>query len=934
MRAFQLIVGVVGLIVSLVHGISVDDNSLQANGLTTPLGLQTTTPRLSWIPLSSRRNDKQTAYQLQASSESSFSTIDLWDTGKVASSDFSVVYGGKTLGSRDRAYWRVRSWDAAGDASSWSEATWFEMGLMNQGDWQAQWITNTQFTLGNNSLPMFVKEFNATCEPSKARLYLLGLGVQWPTINGKAISDRVLDPSNSEANKTYFYTTYDVTDSIDSGANVLGVELGGGIYDSSPGLDSRYAKFTAEGYPLPLKLISQLEYECANSSSRHSVLSDSTWQTTTSGPHLEESWYGGFEYDARLAQPSAFLPAGNRSDWISANLTTEPYANLTPALLSPEMPPLRIVEEFPAVYVTKYGNTTWIFDFGQNVAGWYNFTFAGTRGQRITIYPGERLKSTGVDQSTTGSPIFDAYTFATNGKESYEPRLLYHGFRYLQVSGLTTAPIVGDMIGKRIRSDAAKTGSFESSNTLFNEIHKLVDQAIQNNFYSILTDCPHREKTGWLDQDHMSIDPVFFGYDLRGYGRHVMKEIRDSQNPDTGLVPTTAPEFTIYGSWPPYGSAYDEEPNWGISLILFALKHYYTYGDIEILTQNYEKMKKYISYLDSQNATSHILSLGLGDWEAPDATTPWNLTSTAGFAQGVEGLIAVAGILNQTDDVATYTTLRQEILTAYNNAFLNTSTPGITTYGSGSQCSDAMSLYIGAVPANLTEEVYAHLISTIQANGTHLSVGETCLEPFFRMLAGYKPVGKNTTTSTSTTTTALTGNELLYNIMAQTSYPSYGFQVVTGATSLTEHWMGMAEPAKTAGSMDHFMLAFGDWWLYGLSGMRQAEGSVEGSSAGWKEIVFEPVLVGDLTYVNATFQSVRGEVAAAWTLGGNGTLTYTVGVPVGSTGTVVLPYALAKVKLDGQQVAGHADVIAVNGTSSSSCEIRIGSGMYVFSAGS
>lgn len=280
------------LAIQVARAIYIDPQSLRCNGLLTPIGLSTATPRLSWIPESSARGDGQSAYQLQASSTAAFSHADLWDTGKVNTANTSVVYDGKALSSRERAYWRVRSWDAEGNAGPWSPASWFELAFMQQEDWTAKWITNEQYVMGENGLPVFAKSFNVACKPTLARLYYIGLGVQWAALNGEAVTDQVLLPSYSTMNTTLFYSSYDVTSRLHRGDNVLVVELGKGVYDAQKGLGGRHTKFIAEGAPLPLKLLAQLEYTCCNGK-RVTVVSDESWETTTSGPYLEASWYGG-----------------------------------------------------------------------------------------------------------------------------------------------------------------------------------------------------------------------------------------------------------------------------------------------------------------------------------------------------------------------------------------------------------------------------------------------------------------------------------------------------------------------------------------------------------------------------------------------------------------------------------------------------------------
>ena len=895
----MLIFSLVAAFLAPALALEVDPKSLQCNGLTTPIGLSTQNPRLSWINLSSARNQKQSAYQLQASSEVSFSRANLWDTGKIASLDISVIYNGKTLASRERAYWRVRTWDAHNNAGPWSEITWFELALMDQRDWKARWITNEQYVTGKNGLPMFAKAFKTSCKPDWARLYYIGLGVQKATLNGEPVTDELLLPSYSTMNTSLFYNSYDVTSTLSNGENVLVVELGKGVYTAEPGLNGRYTKFVAANAPLPLKMLAQLEYTCPNGQ-KEMVVSDTTWRTTTAGPMLESSWYGGEEYDARRARSAVYLPGGDRSNWTKPNVTTSPYPSLHPQLLSPEMPSLKIVETFRCVKATKT-SVSWVFDFGQNFAGWYRFNFRGTKGQRITMWPSEKIFTNGsADQSTTGAPIFDAYTFASNNPESHSPQFMYHGFRYLEVFGLKEAPSAEDIVGLRIRFDAEPTGNFETNVNLYNDIHRIIDQAIQNNMYSVLTDCPQREKMGWLDQDQLAIDPVFFGYNFRGYGRHMMKQMLDSQASD-GEVPTTSPQLTEFGSFPPFGDGFDQAPNWGVSIVLFALNHYQSYGDIEVLSEYYPAMQKYINYLTAMNATTHILWSGLGDWESVDNTTPFGITSTSAYARGVAAMAKIASVLGRMSDAHGYTTLHQEILTAFQKEFFNT-THG-TTYGSGSQASDAIALDIGAVPSKYVDAVYDHLATTMKKNGTHLSVGEVGLPALFRSLV------------------AGNQHELLNTMMSKTTYPGYGFIVANGATSLTEYWNG---PIGT-GSQDHIIFDFGDTWLYGLAGMKQSEDSI-----AWQNIEFEPVIVENVNYARTEYNSVKGLVTASWEREGD-RLTYNVTVPVGSSGIVYIPGSTHMTSVDNTPLLEHRDVLAVDSMDGKT-GVRVGSGTYCFIA--
>jgi hypothetical protein len=340
-------VWLVVLFTTLIQGISIERGSLRANGLVDPIAIDTNTPRLSWRLESSIRGDAQTAYQVQAATSSdNFGQPDLWDTEPVNSTEVFSFYEGETLDSRATVYWRVRSWGSDGVASVWSDVSSFAISLLNPSDWQASWIANVNHSSGNNSLPLLAKEFHVSCPVSKARLYLLGLGVHAPEINGELVGDTVLAPGYTDINKTAFYSTYDVAELLIEGSNVLGVALGKGIYDADKPLGKRYTKLTIS--PQQLKLISQLEYTCI-SGELQTVVSDDTWVTTVDGPHIEAHWYGGEEYDARKEIVDWSKPSGDRSGWANASVTT----GLQGSLVSPRSPQLKIVDVWEAVAVKK-----------------------------------------------------------------------------------------------------------------------------------------------------------------------------------------------------------------------------------------------------------------------------------------------------------------------------------------------------------------------------------------------------------------------------------------------------------------------------------------------------------------------------------------------------------------------------------------------------
>ncbi|KAF4919600.1 hypothetical protein CGCVW01_v007741 [Colletotrichum viniferum] len=419
-----------------------------------------------------------------ASSSDGFDAPDLWNTGKLSNTQAFASWNGSTLSSRDHVYWRVRVWDADDVASSWGEPSTFELGLLEESDWTAQWIENNEFATGVNVLPLFASELKVNCTVAKARLYLTGLGVFYAELNGKSVSDEVLGPGYSTINRTLLYRAYDVTDLLTEGDNVIGVSIRKGMYNSDKPLLNRYRKLTASIKPPILK--SQLEYTCDGVS--NSVVSDDTWITTTNGPLLKAAWYGGEEHDASKSIPNWSSSQGDRSDWKPANISTGPIGGAG-QLTAPQ---LKVTETITAKSITQR-SCGYLFDFGVNFAGWYQLTMNGTdkAGTRIVFWPAERLVGGNPSQTNTGSPVFDGYTLAGDGSETY--------------------------------------GS---------------------NMYSVLTDCPHREKLGWLEQDHLLFDLLALRFDLQAYGYNLMHTIADAQAQyganSEGLIPTTAPEYDVF----------------------------------------------------------------------------------------------------------------------------------------------------------------------------------------------------------------------------------------------------------------------------------------------------------------------------------------------------------------------------------------------------
>ena len=875
-------------IAATVTSMVVEEYSLRTEARRAPNSVSTVTPRLSWRLTSANRGDNQSAYQIQVATSSallqgSTGSPDMWNSGKVISTSVNTLYAGRPLRSRDIGWWRVRAWDAWGDASAWSGITTFEVGLLNAADWKAQWIVNTNYKTGVNSLPLFAKQFNVDCPVIQSRLYLVGLGLHSAQINGEDVTENVLSPGYNAYASTVTYDTYNVSSMLRQGANVIGVELGKGAYDAEPAA-GRYMKWTTP--PVQLKLIAQLEYKCLNGTTVI-VPTDRTWISTVNGPRLESSWFGGEEYDARKAIPNWSAPSGNHSLWQAANITQGPGGVLTGA----RGPGLAVVQTIKAVSVKAVG-CSYVFDFGVNFAGRYIFTFTGCpAGVRVIFWPSENITATGLaDQSTTGTPIFDVYTCSGGAVEITYPKFMYHGFRYLQADNLAVAPNVTGMIGQSIRQNNDASGALQTSSGLFNSISTIIDRSIQSNSYSVLTDCPHREKLGWLEETHLVFDAVIRAYDIQAWSADLVRAILEAQT-SSGLIPDIAPEFVVFSG------GFRDEPNWGSAGVRLPLKLYQSYGELEVLSAYYSAMQAYVNYLTSQSKGTYLLNYGLGDWANFDSCTPVGVTATFGYQQAVNAMITIATALGKTADATTYSKLQDSIRSAFHAKYFNVANNA--SYSCSSQASNALALDMGAVPAQFYTAVVNTLVATLRADGNHLTVGEIALPSLFRSLA------------------AANRHDVLFDMMSLTTNPSYGYQVTHGATSLWEYWDGVTG----SGSLNHFMLGYGDTWLAGLSGIQQAATSI-----AWRTINFCPIVVGDITSAKSSYRTPNGIVSASWMKTSSG-LIYDVVVPVGSTGNVMLNGT--GVTEGGKQPLGQPGVVAVlvNGMITT---VVVASGVYNF----
>ncbi len=866
-----------------------------------PLALQTTHPRFGWTVEAmnpSLRGLRQTAYRIVVSSSLPLLARhqgDLWDSGKTLSnSTIQIAYEGKPVHSSIAYYWSVEVWDEKGGISRWSAPAQFRMGLLDPHDWKGTWIASPVSDLTKESLPLFRREFLIQKTVAEAIAYISGLGQYELHINGAKIGDDVLTPGWTDYRKTVFYNSYDVTRDLRRGLNAIGIMLGNGMYnvERTPG---RYTKFA--GSFGPPKLICQVHIRFTDGSS-FLVVSDSSWHVH-GGPITFSSPYGGEDYDARLDPRGWDIPGFDDRQWPAALETDGPGGRL----LSQESPPTKVEHIYQTERVTQPKSGVHVYDLGQNFAGWPELDVRGAAGSTVKLIPGELLDSSGlVSQRGSGGPQWFSYTLKGGGIEIWHPRFSYYGFRYVQVElqapPNAAPPEVLAIKGQFIHASAPKVGHFRCSDELFNRIHSLIDAAIENNMQSVLTDCPHREKLGWLEETHLLGSSVMYNYDLSRLYEKISGDMRDAQAAN-GFVPDIAPEYVVFAG------GFRDSPEWGSAIILDPWIAYQHYGDLRNLSEHYGEMKRYATYLSSK-ATGNLISYGLGDWydvgpgePGVAKLTSLGVTGTAIYYQDLLTLERVARLLGKQEDEIRFEQLVKSVRSSFNSQLYNRTTHG---YDRGSQTDYAMPLALGIVPDGDRTAVLEKLVSDIRAHQNHVTAGDIGFHYVVSAL-----IQQNR-------------SDVLFDMLSRTDSQSYGYQLRMGATALTEAW-----DANPRYSQDHFMLGHAEEWFYRtLGGI-----DFDLSRPDAERIVIRPSLVGDITEAEASYQSKIGTIACSWKRE-RGNVYLQITIPPNATALVYIPTSDPhSVTEGGHAILKSRNIIAVD---LSTAVYRVASGQYCFAA--
>lgn len=878
---------------------SVEVTRLQVEMKSNPLGIDVAQPRFSWQIASDKPDLMQVGYRIQvaASPEDLQSGKNLlWDSGEITSDcSLFIPYEGEMLQSRQSYYWRVKvkTNQSAGD---WSEVQMWSMAILNPTEWKARWIGENQMSNPGETdkdhtrlaARYLRKPFSINKEVKRATLYISGLGSSESYLNGKRISEDIFAPMPSHYPTRVYYNVYDVTDLLQQGDNLLGVVLGNGRYFAmrNPGMLT---------YGLP-SLLAQLEMEYTDGTTEQ-VVSDTSWKVTSQGPIIANNEFDGEEYDARKELKGWNTAQYDDSAWKTAELMDEPQGKL----VAQPNPNLTIQDTVKPIQVIARSDGKYILDMGQNMVGWLNVQLKGKAGKPITLKFAEILNpdTTLYLANLRSAKVTDVYTPASDAAFTWEPSFVYHGFRYVEVDGLDYRPEPSDFSGYVIYDEMPTTGKFKSSNPLVDQIHKNAYWGIRGNYRGMPTDCPQRdERLGWLGDRVTGASGEAYLFNNALLYNKWLQDIEDSMSPE-GSISDVSPK---------YWTIYNDDVTWPAAFFTVAEMLHRQFGDDSAIRRHYPAMKKWMQHMEQTAMQDYIITKDTyGDWcmppeeqhlihsQDPARKTDGSILGTSVYYNLLHLMMKFADICGKSEDIAGYQQLADKMKEAYNKKFFN---PETAQYGNNTVTANMLSLRLGLVPEGYEQKVFDNIVQKTEVDFKgHVSTGVLGIQHLMRGLTEY---GRK---------------DLAYKILTNEDYPSWGYMINKGATTIWELWNGdTADPAMN--SANHVML-LGDlliWYYEDLAGIKCADDAV-----AFKKIEMSPVLPEGLDYVDASYESAYGTIESEWTRDGD-KLTWRVVVPGNTSAQVYFP--------EGYQKASNSDLGNVR--YSDDKKVEVGSGEYIF----
>lgn len=825
-----------------------------------PIGIDEANPRLSWQEVSRGRGDGQSKYRILVATNPSLlqkGAADLWDSGEVASDETTQIkYAGKPISSAQRAWWKVWVWDHNANEPQPSQPAFWERGLPAPEDWKASWIS---IPVQKDARPaQYLRhDFAVRDGLISARAFVAAKGFYHFYLDGKRVDDAELLPGWTDYTRRIQYQTYDVTQQLKRGgrAHVSGIMLGDGWYSGHIGW------IGANNYGSQPQALVQIELKYADASER--VVSDARWVGRT-GPIRANDLMMGEDFDARQqidpARPTGWASShAPKSGWIP--VASQPLGNVP--LVASASPPVRVVAHLKAKTIKEPQAGHYVFDLGQNMVGWARLNVSGPAGTKVQLRFAEMLSPDGsiYTKNLRGARATDTYILGMAPNQVFEPTFTFHGFRYVEVTGYPGVPALDAITGVVISSDNVQTGEFSCSNALVNQLQHNINWGQKGNYVSIPTDCPQRdERLGWMGDAQIFVKTATYNNDIAGFMTKWTQDVVDAQSADGGFSDVS----------PRMGDASDGAPAWGDAGIIVPYTIYKSYGDLELLDRRYEAMAKWVNYINVANP-DHIWSNrgnnNFGDWLNVNDDTPRDVLGTAYFAYDTAIMAEVARALGKTDDADGYTSLHNDILTAFQSRFVDAT----GKIQGDTQTAYVIALRFGLLPEALRPMAERRLVDHILIDRKgHLSTGFVGV--------GYL----NPTLST------IGRSDVAYRLLLNDTYPSWGYSIRQGATTIWERWdgytkeKGFEDPGMN--SFNHYALGSVGEWMYG---------TVAGISPllpGYSQIKIHPVPGGDLTWAGANFVSMHGKISSHWRKLNSG-FALDVVIPANTSAEVGIPSA-------------------------------------------
>ncbi len=829
--------------------------NLRCEYLVNPIGIDASNPRFTWCMEDKRMGAEQTTYEVFVGTDSSgisAGRADKWDSGEIRSGSNLVRYSGEALTPLTKYYWSVRIRDGKGKLSKISEIAGFETGMMNESNWKGSWISDTR-DIDLKPAPYFRKAFVIDRNVKEARSYIAVAGLYELYINGQLVGDHKLDPAYTRFDRRNLYSVYDVTALLQNGENVVGILLGNGWYNHQ---STAVWYFDTAPWRARPKFVMDLNIVFEDGTET-CIVTGTDWKTSLS-PVIFNSIYTAEHYDARLEQPGWNKAGFTDSGWNDIILVSAPSQKI----VSQAMHPVRITEEIPAKSITRQDINTWLFDLGRNIAGVSSLTVKGTAGTVIRLKHAERLSTSGrADQSNIDvhyrpkdkSDPFqtDIFILSGNGEETFMPRFNYKGFRYVEVTSDKPLDLnAGSLKGFFMHSDVPPAGSIESSEPLLDKIWEATNYSYLSNLYGYPTDCPQREKNGWTGDAHIAIETGLYNFDGITVYEKWLNDHLDEQQPN-GVLPAIIPT----SGW---GYHWANGPDWTSTIAIIPWNIYLFYGDDQLLFNCYENIRNYVDHI-TRISPSGLTDWGLGDWIPVKSVAAKELTSSVYYYVDALILSKAARLFNKPDDHAKYSSLAARIKDAINSKYLNRETG---CYAGGLQTELSIPLFWGVVPDEIRPLVADTLAGTLMANNNFMDVG----------LLGSKAI-----------LNALSQNgypDIAYDMAVKDTYPSWGWWIRNGATTLYENWH--IDPESDI-SMNHIMFGEISAWMYkALGGIFPDE-----KQPGFRNVILRPHFVSGLDHFEARHQGPYGTIISSWKREGS-EVTYDVTIPAGSTSNLFL----------------------------------------------